>query len=93
MPTYLAQVAVGANRISMLFIMRYGGMETIHPLRLWRQTKKLRLSDVCKTLSIQKGYLSELERGLKVPSLALAERIRNMTKNRVQAKHFAAMQH
>lgn len=59
-----------------------------HPLRLWRQSKKKTLNDVCDILSIHPGYLSELERGLKIPSLQIAEKIRVMTKGRVRAEHF-----
>lgn len=63
-------------------------MNTTHPLRLWRTNRGLRLADICAKLDIHPGYLSELERGLKVPSLQLAEKIRLMTKNRVKPQHF-----
>lgn len=63
-------------------------MNTTHPLRLWRKSKDMRLADVCAVLDIHQGYLSELERGLKIPSLPLAEKIRDMTKNRVKPQHF-----
>jgi len=59
-----------------------------HPLRLWRLSKKKTLIDVCDVLNIHPGYLSELERGLKVPSLQLAIKIMEMTKNKVKPSSF-----
>jgi transcriptional regulator with XRE-family HTH domain len=46
-----------------------------HPLRIWRKANKRTLADLSTEVGVTPSHLSEIERGLNAPSLALAMRI------------------
>ena len=50
-----------------------------HPLRTWRKANGKTLADVAEDVSVTPSHLSEIERGLNEPSLALAARLSKAT--------------
>lgn len=54
-------------------------MPDTHPLREWRKEKGVTLSEVAAMVAVTPSHLSEIERGLNEPSLALAARLSKAT--------------
>jgi transcriptional regulator with XRE-family HTH domain len=54
-------------------------MEHVHPLRLWRREQGKTLTELAEAVGVTASHLSEIERGLNDPSLALAARLSRET--------------
>lgn len=54
-------------------------MERVHPLRKWRKDARQTLADVAKDVAVTPSHISEIERFLNDPSLALAARLSKRT--------------
>ena len=53
--------------------------QAVHPLREWRKANKKTLVNVAKVVLVTPSHLSEIERGVNEPSLALAARLSDAT--------------
>lgn len=51
------------------------GMTPVHALRQWRKTNRKTLADVAGEVGVTPSHLSEIERGINEPSLALAAKL------------------
>ncbi len=51
------------------------GMDQVHPLREWRKANDKTLASLAGDVAVTPSHLSEIERGLNDPSLALAARL------------------
>lgn len=54
-------------------------MARVHPLREWRTANGKTLADVAGAVGVTPSHLSEIERDLNDPSLALASRLSKAT--------------
>lgn len=50
-------------------------MSDIHPLRAWRKKNGKTLAEIGKIVGVYPSYISDIERGNKEPSLALAAKL------------------
>lgn len=65
-------------------------METEHPLRIWRKSKGFDLAKFAGMVGVAPSHISQIETGVKKPSLALAARIEAATDSEVKAVRFVA---
>ena len=54
-------------------------------LRTWRQSQSLTLEEVARQVGSSKGYISQIESGVRRPGADLAKRIESMTNGEVTA--------
>lgn len=59
-----------------------------HALRRWRKEHEIRLAALAEQVGVTASHLSEIERGLNAPSLKLAVRLSEATKNAVTLAEF-----
>jgi transcriptional regulator with XRE-family HTH domain len=55
------------------------GMRQVHALRQWRKEHDKTLADLARAIGVTPSHLSEIERGLNEPSLALAAKLSRET--------------
>lgn len=68
------------------------GMGTpIHPLRRWLFENQLTASEFSKRTGIAEGYLSEIMRGKKRPTLGMIDKISAATRRALSANDFQSL--
>lgn len=54
-------------------------VQTTHPLRRWRDAKRVTLADLARRVGVSPSHISEIERGINAPSLELAAKLSRET--------------
>lgn len=63
-------------------------MEHVHPLRAWRTKNDVTLEAVAYKLKVKPSHISQIEREIKRPSMALAARIQEITCGEITPNDF-----
>lgn len=54
-------------------------IQTKHPMRVWRNEKRITLNALAEKVGVTPSHLSEIERGVNSPSLDLAAKLSRAT--------------